>query len=69
MMNGIKINIKELIAIIVFVATISGMWVRQEVKSDYIEKSVYRIEKDFKDELTKLNKRADNIYDLLVNLD
>ena len=67
MMNGIKINIKELIAIIVFVATISGMWVRQEVKQDYVEKEIDRIEKNINEELTKLNARADDIYKLLAD--
>ncbi|KKN55730.1 hypothetical protein LCGC14_0579400 [marine sediment metagenome] len=67
MMNGIKINIKELIAIIVFVATISGMWVRQEVKQGYVEKEINRIEKNINEELTKLNARADDIYKLLAD--
>lgn len=66
-MNGIKINIKELIAIIVFVATISGMWVRQEVKQGYVEKEINRIEKNINEELTKLNARADDIYKLLAD--
>lgn len=65
-MNGIKINIKELIAIIVFVATISGMWVRQEVKQSYVEKEINRIEKNINEKLTELNTRADDIYKILL---
>lgn len=63
----LNVTIKEIIAGIIFVGTISGMWVRQEVKQGYVEKEINRIEKDINEELTKLNARADDIYKLLAD--
>ncbi len=78
MMNGIKINIKELIAIIVFVGTISGTYFTMKssrdieltkIKADLanLQIQVNKLEKSINEGITQLNKRADEIYILLAD--
>lgn len=78
MMNGIKLNIKEIIVIIVFVGSISGTYFTMKsnrdieitkIKADQanLQIQVNKLEKSINEGITQLNKRADEIYILLIN--
>ncbi len=79
-MKGIKLNIKEIVVIIVFASSISGTYFTMKssrdieltkIKADLanLQIQVNKLEKSINEGITQLNKRADEIYILLINSD
>ncbi len=62
-----KLTIKEIIAGIVFIVTISGGWVTMKANQDNMQKQIDKLEKNINEKLNRIEKRTDKIYELLIN--
>ncbi len=62
-----KLTLKEIIAGIVFIGTISGGWVTMKVRQDNLEQRFNRLEKSINEKLNGIEKRTDKIYEILIS--
>ena len=64
-----KITIKELVAIVTFIAAISGTYFTMQVRQDNLEKNMTKLETSINDKLKRIETRTDKIYEILINID
>lgn len=63
----LKFTIKEIIAGIVVIASISGTWIAIQIKQDNMQFQINKLEKTINEKLNRIENRTDKIYEILIN--